>query len=320
NKIDLPAQLRTATVSSKSQQRYAYKNRISNYLIAQGFNEIWSNSLTKQAYADMCDAKPTPVVLLNPLSTDLNSLRTNLLFSALEAAQYNSNRKNSDLKLFETGNGYVLDNGYKETNFLSLILTGQRQTGSRFVTPAQDIFYLKALVQNVFKSVCVSFKEMVQTATSNYAQLIHLNVGKTLVASYGMLQKSLTKQFDLEGAVYFAEINLDVLFQFAGKATMAITEVPKYPEVKRDLSMLLEKGVAYNELEKLAFETERKYLKQVNLFDVYEGKNIPPDKKSYALSFTLYDAEKTLQDADIDKVMKKLMAAFEQKLGAEIRK
>jgi phenylalanyl-tRNA synthetase beta chain len=320
NKIALPTHLRTAAVSSKGQQRFTYKTRIGQYLIAQGFNEIWSNSLTKQAYAEMYDAKPTPVVLLNPLSSDLNSLRTGLLFSALEVAQYNNNRKNADLKLFEMGNGYVLADGFKETNYLSITLAGQRQADSRFKTAAIDIFYLKALVHNVFNNVHVLFKETVMDATANYLQLIQVIVDKKTVGHYGQLQKSILKKFDLDGPVYYAEINLDMLTQVADNATVAITEVPKYPEVKRDLSMLLDKNVPYSQLEKLAFETERNLLKKVNLFDVYEGKNIPADKKSYALTFTLYNAEKTLQDADIEKVIKKLMEAFEQKLNAEIRK
>jgi phenylalanyl-tRNA synthetase beta chain len=248
-------------------------------------------------------------------------MRTSLLFSALEAVQYNSNRRNGDLKLFENGTVYQqAGEKFIEENYFSVVLSGERHTQSRFGTMHNSVYFLKTLVQNIFRSVNITIKEKTDATSNNFSQLIEVYVGKDQVGRYGLLKKSLLKKFDIESEVYYAEINFDKVVKHANAAKVVITDVPKYPEVKRDLSMLLDKAVQYESLEKLAFETERKYLKRVNLFDVYEGKNIPNNKKSYALSFTLYDEEKTLQEKEIDKVMNKLMENFEKKLGAEIRK
>ena len=322
NKIPLPKKLNASPVNYKGQERYQYKEKITSYLVAQGFNEIWSNSLTKLAYAELDDKTPQAVQLLNPLSNDLNAMRTSLLFSALEAVQYNSNRRNGDLKLFENGTIYQqAGEKFIEENYYSITLSGDRNAKSRFGSGLQNsVYFLKSLVKNIFRSVNISTKEKTDTTSINFSQMIEVYVGKDQVGRYGLLKKSLLKKFDIDSEVFYAEINFDKVVKHANAAKVVITDIPKYPEVKRDLSMLLDKAVQYDSLEKLAFETERKYLKSVNLFDVYEGKNIPNDKKSYALSFTLYDEEKTLQEKEIDKVMSKLMENFEKKLGAEIRK
>lgn len=322
NKIPLPKKLNASPVNYKGQERYQYKEKITLYLVSQGFNEIWSNSLTKLAYAGLDDKTPQAVQLLNPLSIDLNALRTSLLFSALEAVQYNSNRRNGDLRLFENGTVFQqAGEKFIEENYFSVTLAGDRNAPSRFANGQHNsIYFLKALVQNIFRSVNISIKEKTDAASTNFSQLIEVFVGKDQVGRYGLLKKSVLKKFDIDSDVYYAEINFDKVVKHANAAKVVITEIAKYPEVKRDLSMLLDKAVHYDSLEKLAFETERKYLKRVNLFDVYEGKNIPNNKKSYALSFTLYDEEKTLQEKEIDKVMSKLMENFEKKLGAEIRK
>lgn len=322
NKIPLPKKLNASPVNYKGQERYQYKEKITSYLVAQGFNEIWSNSLSKLAYADLDDKTPIAVQLLNPLSNDLNAMRTSLLFSALEAVQYNSNRRNGDLKLFENGTVYQqAGEKFIEENYFSITLAGDRNAPSRFSNRQNNsVYFLKSLVQNIFRSVHISTKEKTDATSTNFSQLIEVYVGKDQVGRYGLLKKSLLKKFDIDSEVYYAEINFDKVVKHANAAKVVITEIPKYPEVKRDLSMLLDKAVQYDSLERLAFETERKYLKRVNLFDVYEGKNIPNNKKSYALSFTLYDEEKTLQEKEIDKVMSKLMENFEKKLGAEIRK
>jgi phenylalanyl-tRNA synthetase beta chain len=321
NKIPLPKKLNASPVNNKGQERYHYKEKITSYLVAQGFNEIWSNSLTKLNYAELDDKTPQAVQLLNPLSNDLNAMRTTLLFSALEAVHYNSNRKNGDLKLFESGTVYQqAGEKFIEENYFSITLAGERNTQSRFGTVHNSVYFLKSLVQNIFRSVNISIKEKTDATSTNFSQLIEVYVGKEQIGRYGLLKKSLLKKFDIDSEVYYAEINFDKVVKHANAAKVVITDIPKYPEVKRDLSMLLDKAVQYESLEKLAFETERKYLKRVNLFDVYEGKNIPNNKKSYALSFTLYDEEKTLQEKEIDKVMNKLMENFEKKLGAEIRK
>ncbi len=322
NKIPLPKKLNASPVNYKGQERYQYKEKITAYLVAQGFNEIWSNSLTKLAYADLDDKTPQAVQLLNPLSVDLSALRTSLLFSALEAVQYNSNRRNGDLKLFENGTVYQqAGEKYIEENYFSVTLAGDRNAPSRFANGQHNsVYFLKALVQNIFRSVNITTKEKTDTTSTNFSQLIEVYVGKDQVGRYGLLKKSLLKKFDIDSEVFYAEINFDKVVKHANAAKIVIKDIPKYPEVKRDLSMLLDKAVHYDSLEKLAFETERKYLKRVNLFDVYEGKNILNNKKSYALSFTLYDEEKTLQEKEIDKVMSKLMENFEKKLGAEIRK
>lgn len=323
NKIPLPKKLNASPVNYKGQERFQYKEKLAQYLVAQGFNEMWANSLTKSLYAEWNDKEVQAVKLLNPLSADLNAMRTTLLFSALEVVQYNSNRRNDDLKLFEFGNVYQhAGEKFIEDQMLCITLAGSRTGQSRFGSSLQNsVYFLKSLVHNIFKTVNITnIKEKTDATSSNFQLLIEMYAGKENIGRYGLLKKSLLKKFDIESEVYYAEINFDKVVRLANASKVVITDIPKYPEVKRDLSMLLDKAVQYEALERLAFETERKYLKRVNLFDVYEGKNIPNNKKSYALSFTLYDEEKTLQDKEIDKVMNKLMDNFEKKLGAEIRK
>ncbi|MEO8150075.1 MAG: phenylalanine--tRNA ligase subunit beta [Bacteroidia bacterium] len=323
NKIPLPKKLNSSPVNFKGQERFQYKEKIAEYFVAQGFNEMLANSLTKSIYAEWNDNKVQAVKLLNPLSADLNVMRATLLFSALETVHYNSNRRNEDLKLFEYGNVYQqAGEKFIEDNYLSITLSGSRNAQSRFGASTQNsVYFLKSLVRNISRTLNITtIKEKTDATSPNFSQLIEIYSGKEYVGRYGLLKKSLLKKFDIETEVYYAEINFDKVVKLANAAKVVITEIPKYPEVKRDLSMLLDKAVQYEALERLAFETERKYLKRVNLFDVYEGKNIPNNKKSYALSFTLYDEEKTLQDKEIDKVMNKLMENFEKKLGAEIRK
>ena len=319
--IPLPAKMNSSLPLMHSPLLEKVRNDIASYLVSNGFMEVMSNSLTRSSLFDSNSENFARIK--NPLSQDLDILRPNMLYPLLDIAIYNRNRKRSDLSIFEYGKTYHKSSeGYTELNHLAILLTG-------FRTPlhwekdqqAYTIFYLKSIVNNLLVAAgCrASLKWMPGESTELEMQLV-LGSGKKEVAHIGLVPLKTLKKFDLDGEVWHADIRLDVLERLLLKSKVEIQEPPKFPEVRRDLSMLLDKSVQYQSLENLAFETEKKLLRDVNLFDVFEGDKIGNDKKSYALSFVLRDDEKTLTDKEIDKVMQRLMENFEAKLGAVIRK
>lgn len=324
NRIDLPAKMNMPLPQRDESTKEALVYSLSAFLVANGFNEMLSNSLTKESYATV-EEKNTAVKIINPLSNELSIMRQSLLFSGLEAIQYNRNRKKSALRFFEFGKSYhKTSGGYSEPGHLSLFVTGSRYAESwvKQQPSAYDIYFMKSLLHNLLVNAGVQEKNISHRSIEqkNFSSALEIIVGNKVVATYGLLNGRLQKQFDITEAVFYADVLMDTLVSLTKSAKIVIAEVPKFPEVKRDLSMLIGKNISYADIEKLAFETERKLLKNVHLFDVYQGDKIDIGKTSYAISFILRDDEKTLQDKQIEGVMDRLMKTFEAKLGAQIRK
>ncbi len=336
NNVEIPTTLKSSlTVKGEVDQWQKMQNLISEQLVGCGFNEILNNSLTKSAYYDGLETYPSQhlVMLMNPLSSDLNCMRQTLLFGGLESIRHNVNRKCADLKFFEFGNCYYYHAdkknpekplaAYSENNHLALWVTGKRVSNS-WAHPEENssVYELKAYVLNIFTRLGLNLGSVVFGNLSNDIYSVAVTVqtrGGKLLATYGVLTKKLQKAFDLDDEVYYAEINWHELMKAVKNVKVSYTEISKYPAVKRDLALLLDKNVQFAEVEKIAYDTERKLLKAVELFDVYEGKNLEPGKKSYAVSFLLQDEHATLNDKQIDKIMQKLIANLENKLGAKLR-
>lgn len=336
NNVEIPTTLKSSlTVKGEVDQWQKMQNLISEQLVGCGFNEILNNSLTKSAYYDGLETYPSQhlVMLMNPLSSDLNCMRQTLLFGGLESIRHNVNRKCADLKFFEFGNCYYYHAdkknpekslaAYSENNHLALWVTGKRVSNS-WAHPEENssVYELKAYVLNIFARLGLNLGSVVFGNLSNDIYSVAVTVqtrGGKLLATYGVLTKKLQKAFDLDDEVYYAEINWHELMKAVKNVKVSYTEISKYPAVKRDLALLLDKSVQFAEVEKIAYDTERKLLKAVELFDVYEGKNLEPGKKSYAVSFLLQDEHATLNDKQIDKIMQKLIANLENKLGAKLR-
>ncbi|MFN6947011.1 MAG: phenylalanine--tRNA ligase subunit beta, partial [Cytophagaceae bacterium] len=289
---------------------------LSILLVANGFNEIITNSLTKPHYVD----KSNSVEILNKLSEDLGVLRQSLLFSGLEVIAYNVNRRQKDLKLFELGKVYKKEGeAYKESNYLSLFITGGKRQESWSESGENVDFYdLKVFIEMLFnKTGIADFK--VEDADGIFSFGVNYSVNNRLIASYGKVQDKILKKTDIKQAVYYAEIDFDSLMRMMD-TSLVYQEVSKFPEVRRDLSLVLDKKVSFGEIESIARKFEKRLLQDINVFDIYEGENLGDNKKSYSVSFILQDYEQTLTDKVIDKTMDKLMSAFEKELGAVIRK
>lgn len=314
---------------------YALQNLISEQLTGCGFNEILNNSLTKSAYyTDLITYPESKLVQLkNPLSNDLNVMRQTLLFGGLESVAYNINRRNSDLCLYEFGNCYSYDSekvkpeiklsGYAEEQRLALFVTGNMVSNNwAHADEKTSVYELKAYVENILVRLGISLRKVVFGALTDdiYSAGISIQTqaGRKL-GTLGIVQKKIRKQFDIDAEVYFAELSWDQLLKEANSNKVTATEISKFPAVKRDLALLIDKSVQFSEIVKIAFDSEKKLLKDVTLFDVYEGKNLPAGKKSYAVSFFLQDENKTLNDKQIDAIMKKVQANIESKLGAQLR-
>jgi phenylalanyl-tRNA synthetase beta chain len=308
------------------------KEMIANQLSSTGFNETMANSLTKVDYYENSDTfkKENTVEIYNPLSQDLNAMRQTLLFGALEAVAFNSNRQNPDLKLYEFGNCYLKNNKqtdnpldkYSQQEKLSLTVSGKRNPESWTTSNDKASFYfIKASVDNILERIGIKTDKIVVTDFfgENFSDGLVYTYNNVEISKIGIITKKLLKQFDIKQEVYFAELNWDKILKAVKKHKVEFVELPKYPEVRRDLSLLLDEKTTFNELKNEALKTEKKLLRKVSLFDVYEGDKIAEGKKSYALSFILRDDTRTLNDKQIDKIMKNIIRVFEQKFNTEIR-
>jgi phenylalanyl-tRNA synthetase beta chain len=283
-------------------------------------------SLTKEDYASKIkDIDPSRnVKMLNPLSSDLNVLRQTLLFSGLETIAYNQNRKNADLKLYEFGKTYMSIKGetvkYVETKHLSLFITGKKQEENwNAKNNSVDFYLLKGFVEGVLNRLGIAFK-MTENNSAVFSQALAYTCNKKAAVEFGSVSKAVLKLMDIKQEVYYADFNWDVIIDALKKnAPVMFADVPKFPAVRRDLALLIDKTIKFEQLEQLALQSEKNILKSVNLFDVYEGDKLPQGKKSYALSFILQDEHATLTDKQIEKVMEKLMKTYQEKAGAEIR-
>lgn len=336
NNVEIPTTLKSSlTTKGDDDRSNKLQNLVAEQLVGCGFNEILNNSLTCGAYYEGLESYPAThaVQLLNPLSNDLNVMRQTLLFGGLESIAHNANRKNADLRFFEFGNCYAYDGEkknsekvlapYTEAYHLGLWVTGQSITNS-WAHPDQEssVYELKAYVENILKRLGLNLRQLVvgQLTSDIYstALSVHTKGGKCL-ATFGVITKKLLKAFDIDNEVYYADLNWKELMKAIRSVKVSYTELSKFPGVKRDLALLIDKKIEFAQIEKIAFETERKLLKEVALFDVYEGKNLEAGKKSYAVSFFLQDENQTLNDKAIDKIMSKLVKNFETQLDAKLR-
>ena len=336
NNVEIPDTLKSSLTTKGEQDRSnKLQNLVAEQLVGCGFNEILNNSLTRAAYYDGLEAYPAKrlVKLMNPLSADLNAMRQTLLFGGLESIVRNANRKNADLKFFEFGNCYYYDEerrnpekslaAYSEDCHLGLWVTGKKVTNSwAHADENSSVYELKAYVENIFARLGVAMRGLVVGVLADDVFATALSVqtrGGKRLATFGVVTKKILKAFDIDNEVYFADLNWKELMKAVKNVAVTYKELSKFPAVKRDLALLIDKDVPFADIEKIAFETEKKLLKEVALFDVYEGKNLEAGKKSYAVSFLLQDETATLNDKQIDKIMSKLVANLESKLGAKLR-
>ncbi|MDR0988784.1 MAG: phenylalanine--tRNA ligase subunit beta [Prevotellaceae bacterium] len=335
NNVEIPATLHSSlTTKGEADRSNRLQNLVAEQLVGGGFNEILNNSLSRSAYYESATYPPESLVrLLNPLSADLNVLRQTLLFGGLESIAYNLHRRNSDLRLFEYGNCYHFDAGrknpdkvlaaYTEEAHLGLWITGKRVSNSwAHADEASSVYELKAYVENIFRRLGLDMRATITTPSGDdlFASALGVQTrGGKQLAVYGTVRRKILHAFDIESEVYFADLNWKELMRAVRQVSVTYAEVPKYPAVRRDLALLLDRHIPFCEIEKVAFATERKLLKEVTLFDVYEGKNLEEGKKSYAVSFLLQDARQTLQDKQIDLLMSRLIQNLEGQLGAKLR-
>lgn len=323
NNIEFSNKL-NATMSHASKfDDHKLQNVIANQLIAQGFNETMANSLTTADYTELSEQinNDNNVQMLNPLSNDLAVMRQSLLFSGLEAVSYNINRKQQNLKFFEFGKTYhQYESGYVENKHLSILITGNRNSESWTNTSRKsDFFYLKGIIEQLFSRLGLTKLKVSPIKTDVLSEGIALSLGKTKLVEFGIVKRYILKSFGISQEVFFADINWDNVIEVAKFNKIKFTPITKYPEVKRDFALLLDEKITFEEIHTIAKQSEKKLLKEVSLFDVYQGKNLPAGKKSYAVSFSLQDNDKTLTDKQIDKIMSKLQSSFEKQLGAELR-
>lgn len=323
NNIATTKKLNASISNTNKFEDYKLQNIIGNQLAAQGFYEILANSLTTSKYIEFSEQlkEEHNVKILNPLSQDLGVMRQSLLFSGLEAASYNINRKRANLKLFEFGKTYHNFNGNREEHkHMTLFVSGNRHAERWNANSAPtDFFYLKGIINSVMQRLGVTNCIEKPSYDDVFSEGLSLSLGKIQLVSFGLLKKQLLKHFDISQPVLFADFNWDNILTVAKRNDIKFTDIPKYPEVRRDFALLLDDEVSFEAIYDIAIKTEKKLLKAVNLFDVYQGKNLPKGKKSYAVSFTLQDEHKTLTDKQIDKIMNNLQQNFEKQLGAELR-
>jgi phenylalanyl-tRNA synthetase beta chain len=322
NNINFSKKLNATVSNSPRNEDYKIQNTIATQLNSQGFNEMMANSLTTASYVALSEILNSEhnVTMLNPLSADLATMRQSLLFSGLEAISYNINRKNADLKLFEFGKTYHnFPSGYEEKKHLTLFLSGNRNQES-WVNPQKtsDFFLFKGYVNGILSRLGIQKTQNLPVTSDVFSEGIAIGFGQDTIVELGVVKKSILKHFGIKQEVFFADFNWALILKLISPK-IKYTEIPKYPEVRRDLALLIDQNVTYDSIYNIACQTEKSLLKDINLFDVYEGKNLPEGKKSYALSFTIQDNSKTLTDAQIDKIMSKLQKNFETELGASLR-
>ncbi len=336
NNVQIPTSIKSSlTIKGEEDRSNKLQNLISEQLTAQGFNEILNNSLTKSVYYDSLESYPLKkcVRLLNPLSEDLCVLRQTLLFGGLESLRFNINHKSPNLKMYEFGKTYSFKSNekdesnrlgaYSEELHLGLWITGNMIENSWTNKNQQYSFYnIKAYVENIFTRLGVNiglmfFKEFTSDLYSSALQITDRN--EKVYATMGIISNKVLKLAELKAQIFYADINWQLLMKKNRKNIVSYKEISKFPSVSRDLALLLDKKITFQEIEAVAYQTERNLLKKIELFDVYEGNNLPENKKSYAINFTLQDPNKTLTDKQIDKVMKALMNNFKHKLQADLR-
>ena len=336
NNVEIPSAVKSSlTIKGNVDAAYKLENLVSEQLVGCGFNEILNNSLTREAYYDGLQTYKSEnlVRLMNPLSSDLNVMRQSLLFGGLEVVRHNVNRRNANLRLFEFGNCYYFNEGkrnpekvlsaYSEDQRLGLWVTGKRVEGS-WAHPNEDssFYELKAYVMNILVRIGLPMGGLLIENGENdiFAKSIVVKDrnGKVYL-ELGLVKKAILAAFDIEQEVYYADLNWSLLTSKVRGAKVSFKEISKFPAVSRDLALLVDKQVTFAEIEKVCFAADKKLLKKVELFDVYEGKNLEAGKKSYAINLTLQDEDKTMNDKQTDNIMQKIVQNLEKQLGAKLR-
>ncbi|XMO86006.1 phenylalanine--tRNA ligase subunit beta [Algibacter sp. AS12] len=313
-----------ASISTTSRfEDYKIQNIVGNQLASQGFFEILSNSLTTPNYAALSEQlkEEHNITILNPLSNDLSVMRQSLLFSGLEAVSFNINRRRGDLKLFEFGKTY---HGYgdkrEEYKHLSAFITGDKNSENWTDTSKKsDFFLMKGYIIAILERLGISRFNESPIKSDLFTEGLTFGLGKNVLVEFGLIKKPILKHFDIAQEVIYADFKWDSILDLVKHNKIKFKAISKYPGVRRDFALLLDDSVTFESIYKIAKQTEKQLLTAVNLFDVYQGKNLPKGKKSYAVSFTLQDENKTLNDKQIDRIMKKLQSNFENQLGAELR-
>ncbi|MGB5320417.1 phenylalanine--tRNA ligase subunit beta, partial [Eudoraea sp.] len=323
NNIDSKEKL-TASIASNSRfEDYKIQKIIGDLLASKGFFEILTNSLSKPEYDKFANINEADgvVTILNPLSNDLSGLRTSILFTGLEVVNYNINRKNSNLLLFEFGSTYKTSSeNYIEEKHLSLLSTGKRLE-NHWNTKAvdSDFYFLKGISEGILKRLGIDDYNIEVVDFQDYEEGVIFKSGRKEILRIGKVNTKITSDLDIKQEVFHADFNWDFILTLVQKNQILFQNIPRYPEVKRDLALLLDENITFDEIQKVAFKTERKFLKDISLFDVYTGDKLPPEKKSYAVGFILQDESKTLTDKQIDKIMNKIQANLEKEVGAILR-
>jgi phenylalanyl-tRNA synthetase beta chain len=333
NNVEVPNKVNASLSYAPKPDEHKLKNTIADLLSYSGFNEIMNNSLTKASYYEGLESLKleNTVRIFNPLSTDLNAMRQTLLFGGLECIAYNINRRNTDLKFYEFGKSYQhfvnpenenpVDN-YFEKEHLGVFMSGNKTSANwNLKEEPSNFFHIKAFAENILKRLGFQIDKLRINETENdqFTEGLSYGLKKKVLVEVGMVSGKILKAMNIDLPVFYADFNWEMLISEASKNKVAYTEIPKYPAVKRDLALLIDKATSFAEIKTIAFNCEKNLLKSVSLFDVYEGEKLGADKKSYAVSFILQDTEKTLNDKQIDKIMQKLIKSYQKQLGAELR-
>lgn len=321
NNIEVNEKWNTSVAPSSLQENHRLQDMAGEMLAAKGFFEIMTNSLTNPEYQEPLGNTDTAVKVLNPLSNELSALRQHMLFSGLEAIAYNQNRQQDNLKFFEFGSTYrTKEGGYQETKELALWVSGFRSQESWMQERrTSDFFYLKGVVEQLLQRLGAGQYEITPFEDPIFSEGISFRKGDRVLAELGVVQSKLCKKMDVRTEVLYASVDWEKVARLSRKNRILYQDISKFPEVRRDLALLVDEKVSFKDIYDLAQKTERKLLKKVNLFDVYKGDSLPEGKKSYAVSFIIQDPKKTLTDKQIDKIMKKLQLRFSEELGAELR-
>ncbi|MEY2916827.1 MAG: hypothetical protein RIS73_541, partial [Bacteroidota bacterium] len=320
--VEIPQMITIAPAVETLAHQTAYQEKIATYLVGLGFNEIFTNSITNSAYFSEATLQ-SAVKMINNLSEELNIMRPSMLETGLETIVHNLNRKNNHIRFFEFGKTYSTDavGSYAESNHLCLFATGAK-TEASWNSKAQktDFYFMKAVVEKVAILAGLPVNEFVVTVNEKLDNAVEVKIKNEAVAVIGEVNKKTADKLDCRQAVFFADINWDKLMQLNKNNTISFKEIPKFPAVQRDLSIVVDKNVAYQQIEKITFAAKLNKLKNVSLFDVFESEKLGANKKSMAVSFTFLDDEKTMTDTEIDAMMGKIIGAYEKELNAEIRK
>ena len=323
NNIEISPSLNTVFPSFDLKTPHKVEQIAAQLLIGNGFSEVMNNSLTNPAYANLSEQLSVvpKVNLLNPLGQDLSQLRSSLLFSMLEVVQFNSNRQQKDLNIYEFGKTYsTADKGHQESKRLGICITGNKHA-ELWNSPAtkSSFFDLKANVINILERLGVH--KTIEKATTDdvFSEGLSISANDKVLVNFGVVKAEITKHFSIDSQILFADFDWDTLYKYAFKKEILVEEISKFPTSRRDFALLINKDISFADLEAAAYKTDRKLLKRVSLFDVYEGKNLPEGKKSYGMSFYFGDPNKTLTDKNVDRIMQKLQKEFEDNFGASLR-